>query len=234
MIQVTNTLFRGTPPSKPHDKNRRNARIISFFSVSTTLALSSVLLGFMAAIMGTNAWIDALALDRQALLQGEIWRLWTGHFDHFSMQHAWLNALVFAITGNIVERYVGRTNFIIGLLLSCALISLALLSWQPNLMQYRGLSAIGTALTVFGLFIVTRQHRAATIYVALFSVLLLAKLLAEVFGISSSAADLTAGVVLEWRAHVLGALCGGVAILLLQISNRNRLKMPENRASSAY
>ena len=159
------------------------------------------------------SWVDSaaitgLALDRNAVLQGELWRLWTGHFVHFSAHHAWVNIVVLTITFTIVERYLGTSKFVIFVLSSVAFISAGLMLWQPALIEYRGLSAIATALTLIALFVMAKQHRAAAIYVVLLAILLSMKLIGEALGFTSVAANLPIGVAVEWRAHVLGAAAG--------------------------
>ncbi|MGE5855571.1 MAG: rhomboid family intramembrane serine protease, partial [Syntrophaceae bacterium] len=46
----------------------------------------------------------ALLYDRGAILGGEIWRLITGPLVHFSRDHLFYNALVFAAAGFLIER----------------------------------------------------------------------------------------------------------------------------------
>ena len=185
------------------------------------------LCGVVLAALGDSTFITPLALDRQVLMQGEVWRLWTGHFVHFSAQQAWVNILVLAITGNIVERYVGTFKFAMFMLSSAVFISLGLMLWQPTLLEYRGLSAIATMLTVAALFVVAKQHRAATIYVVLLGILLSAKLIGEALGITSIAANLPAGVAVEWRAHVLGAATGLMLIGWLVIAEMIGCRVPK-------
>jgi rhomboid family GlyGly-CTERM serine protease len=195
----------------------------AFAPCTALLVLCSVVL----AAWGDSAVIDRLTLDRHALMQGEVWRLWTGHFVHFSAQHAWVNILVLASTGNIVERYIGRFKFAFFVPSSVVFISAGLLLWQPTLLEYRGLSAIATMLTVAALFVVAKQHRAATIYLVLLGILLSAKLIGEAFGITSVAADLPAGVAVEWRSHVLGAAAGLMLIGWLVIAEMLGCRVPK-------
>ena len=113
------------------------------------------------------------------------------------------------------------------MLISAVFISVGLMLWQPTLMEYRGLSAIATMLTVAALFVVVKQHRATTIYVVLLGIMLSAKLIGEALGITSIAADLPAGVAVEWRAHVLGAATGLMLIGWLVIAEMIGCRVPK-------
>ena len=90
---------------------------------------------------------DALALDRAATRHGEWWRLWTGHWVHFSASHLCWNLLVVAAAGSWLESLrPGRPwRFAV---VAAPLISGALLALEPAMQIYGGLSGLATGLVV--------------------------------------------------------------------------------------
>ena len=89
-----------------------------------------------------------LIYDREAILGGEVWRLFTGHWVHFSARHLGFNLVVFGIAGMIVEsRHDPRWRWL--LVLAPWLIGLGLLGAEPRMSSYGGLSGVATAAVVY-------------------------------------------------------------------------------------
>ncbi len=86
--------------------------------------------------------------DRPAILQGQIWRLWTGHLCHFSPSHLFWDLLATALASAWMEMaaFPGcrRLWFFVP-----PLISLTLLVARADLQYYGGLSGMATACVVF-------------------------------------------------------------------------------------
>ena len=104
---------------------------------------------FAAVIIAASPALQALLVyDRPAILRGEIWRLFTGHWVHFSTKHLLYDVGVFVIAGWMIESR-GQKNFGWLCLLSPWLIGLSLLIFAPNLITFGGLSGIGTAAVIY-------------------------------------------------------------------------------------
>ena len=89
-----------------------------------------------------------LIYDREAILGGEVWRLFTGHWVHFSARHLGCNLVVFGIAGMIVEsRHDPRWRWLLAL--APWLIGLGLLGAEPRMSSYGGLSGVATAAVVY-------------------------------------------------------------------------------------
>lgn len=80
-------------------------------------------------------------LDRDALAAGEVWRLWTGHLAHFSLEHLLVDALVFALLAAALVR-AGARSLGRGLLIGGAALSVSLLLCDSSLARYGGLSGL--------------------------------------------------------------------------------------------
>jgi rhomboid family GlyGly-CTERM serine protease len=94
------------------------------------------------------AWAAAWVYDREAILGGEIWRLWTGHLVHFSRSHLGWNLLAVALVGAWIEWSQFRGGRLLWLFAPPA-ISLVLLACERNLAFYGGLSGMATAAVTF-------------------------------------------------------------------------------------
>jgi rhomboid family GlyGly-CTERM serine protease len=96
----------------------------------------------LALLPATHA---ALLYDRAAIAQGQLWRLWTGHWVHFSWSHLGWNLLVLLVAGSWLEklrpRLLRRYT-----LLAPPLISGALLFFAPAMARYGGLSGLATGV----------------------------------------------------------------------------------------
>ncbi len=123
-----------------------------------TLALTVVLVGLYVAFQGAPG---ALIYDRAAILDGEAYRLLTGHLVHLDLRHLGFNAGAFAMLGAVYETSgAPRGRYVTLMLGSMAAISAVLLGLSPQTLSYCGLSAVLNALfaaTVLGLWRDTRQ-----------------------------------------------------------------------------
>lgn len=94
-------------------------------------------------------WLSGLLVyDRQAVLQGQWWRLATAPLVHFSASHLFWDALVFGVAGALAEVMEGRR---FRLLCGIAAIApgLLFLPAAPELVRYGGLSGLATAAAVY-------------------------------------------------------------------------------------
>jgi len=84
-----------------------------------------------------------LIYDRFAIVNGEIWRLFSSHLVHFTGLHLFYNSIAFGIAGWIIE-YKNYQYFILLCLLMAFFISLFLMMLKPNMMYYGGLSGLAS------------------------------------------------------------------------------------------
>jgi rhomboid family GlyGly-CTERM serine protease len=98
-------------------------------------------------LASTSGLAPLVEFSRKAIMQGELWRLFTGHLSHWSLDHLQWDLASFVLLGAIAERN-GRTRFIALVAASALAISIGLLVAQPDLDFYRGLSGVDSALFV--------------------------------------------------------------------------------------
>lgn len=110
--------------------------------VTVAVALASLLATILPGLS------SVLIFDRNALLGGEIWRLFTCHFVHFSAPHLIYNLLVFAVSGYIIEKNRCCRLGWLCLWLAFA-ISLSLFVLKPDMAYYGGLSGVACGTLYF-------------------------------------------------------------------------------------
>lgn len=115
-----------------------------------TLAIAAFLLVVnLDVLTGTqdsaNGIAETLQYDRQAIFDGQFWRLVTGNLVHWSREHVALDVGAFLLIGLLYERSLRRSLPIVCLVVSLA-IGLTLLIFLPQLGIYRGLSGVDSGL----------------------------------------------------------------------------------------
>ncbi len=150
---------------------------------------------------------DLLSFDRELILNGQLWRLVSGHFIHQETTHFLMN--MFAIVPAIIvfRLYKGFAPIKLLIYLSI-MISLALLIYTPDVNRYCGLSALSNSLILICIYTVwlsTRQK-----WILLFLTAYVVKLLTE------NISQQTILLATEWpalpSAHLFGALAAIVFI----------------------
>ena len=89
-----------------------------------------------------------MVYDRAAILSGEVWRLLTGNWVHFSARHLLYDLLALGIAGWIIERR-GYPYFGLLCVLSAISIGTVLLAMRPEVQSYGGLSGVATGAIIY-------------------------------------------------------------------------------------
>jgi rhomboid family GlyGly-CTERM serine protease len=178
---------------------------------------------------------ETFELTRDAIGDGELWRIATGHLSHASVDHLVWCVVVFLALGWILERR-SPGRFAFGLLLSTVAVSFGVLLLAPGLPCYRGLSGIDSAL--FAMLaadylrraLAERHWRGAAV-VALFGLAFFGKTAVEAITGGALFVDVDrANLTPVPIAHVIGVLCGCLAALLPPPGriwrHENRMRVP--------
>ena len=99
-------------------------------------------------IQCNGAWRPLLIYDRHAVLQGQWWRIWTGHLVHFGWPHFVCDAGLFIILGRLIERaypVISRAALVV----MPVVIAVTLYWLDPAMIRYGGLSAVNFGLLLF-------------------------------------------------------------------------------------
>lgn len=182
----------------------RDAAPPSFPFVTGMLALACLAAGF-------TPLAPQFAFDRQGILAGEIWRLWTGHLVHFSSYQLLLDVTALCVVGWLAERQWGSGFTGTVVLLAMPAISVSLLLLSPHLVQYRGVSGVVALLSLAAATHLWHDHPGARSVLVTLGAALAIKTLLDALDMSQALSSLPAGVSVAWQAHVAGAAIGWIA-----------------------
>ncbi len=192
--------------SHPGATSRPARSIIALLSGLSLLCLLPALAGDHAA--------DWLRYDRPAILDGQLWRLLSGHFIHLGWSHLAMNLAGLWLIGLLYGHCLRWRQWLIVIVLSGMAISLLFLLLNPTLIWYVGLSGILHTLIVSGILLQLRRQLMPGEWMLL--LLVVGKLAWEQSaGSLPGSADLAGGPVIV-DAHLYGALVGMVFGLWLR------------------
>ncbi len=98
------------------------------------------------------AWI----LERHAVLQGELWRIFTCHLVHFTPTHLCYNLIVLAAAGWLVEKK-SRVLFLFLYMTAAIAVCMALLVQHPGMQYYGGFSGVGCGFVLYNALLLVEQ-----------------------------------------------------------------------------
>lgn len=171
--------------------------------------------------------VDNFRLTDQSLADGALHTLWTGHFLHFTFEHFCWDAVMFTALALLLWREE-RWRLWAWLLLAAPLISVLLFITDPQLSEYRGLSALDSMLyaRLCGGLCLEKTRWQRWVFGILPLIGFLGKTIYEhLSGDILFVSDLGTGVVALPLAHLFGFLWGGLwAIWSLRRSNGEQLR----------
>ena len=130
------------------------------------LPCASLLLGALAAVIyAFPALTEALQYDRSAVLRGELWRIVTCHWTHWSLDHLLWDLAVFVGLGAACE-LMNRPRYVASLAAATVLVPVAIATFLPNIEIYRGLSGLDS--TLFALLVVLNLDKRLSLGVFFF------------------------------------------------------------------
>jgi rhomboid family GlyGly-CTERM serine protease len=179
------------------------------------LIAALVLLSLICESAGGEHVRLGLRYERQPVLQGEYWRLLTGHLVHGSWLHLGLNCAGLGLLAALFpDHYSIRQWLLIGLL-SVLAIDIGFVFWEPQLTWYVGLSGVLHGALAAGA-IAWWRYETKRLALAL-SVIFVGKLLWEQL---HGALPLSGGLAVVVDAHLYGALGGVIAGTILWMNTR--------------
>ena len=176
--------------------------------LTQTLIISSLLLFYCSVP------IDQLFFDQPAILNGDLFRLVSGHFVHVDTEHLIWNTLALLILSSIIE-IRSRKLLVISFVMGIFSVTLFLFSPWSKITIYCGLSGVLNTLLVIALWMIWTETKSTWIIVT-FAVCLL-KVLIEM------ATNQSVISTISWppspEAHCAG-LIGGIIILAMLKAHR--------------
>lgn len=171
--------------------------------MATLLLTCSLLLHALGA--PADAW---LRYEREAVLAGQVWRIFTGHLLHLSWPHLLLNGVGLALLTALLGKTQRASDWWLATFASALAVGVGLVLWQPRVGWYVGLSGVVHGLFAAGCVALLRR----TPLVACMALAALAgKLMWEHTHPVAPAHEALVGGAIVVRAHLYGAVGGFAA-----------------------
>lgn len=168
---------------------------------------SVALLWLLAA--GGPPWTQALCYERQAIGQGEFWRLLTGHWVHLGARHLLLDSAGLVLVWALYARELRPSAWIMVLLGTTAAIDAGLWWGEPQIQWYVGISGLlhGAWAAGAAAMALRRDPAGWRLQGGLMLAILAAKLL---FEHRSGVSLVDKAMPVVTAAHLYGAIAGAV------------------------
>lgn len=174
----------------------------------------------LLSLLGESGQL-ALRYQRDAVLQGEYWRLVTGHLVHGSLQHLILNTAGLGLIAALFPHDYSWRAWLLVALFSVLAIDVGFVFYEPQLLWYVGLSGVLHGALAAGA-IAWWRHESRLLALVL-SAIFVGKLAWEQW---HGALPLSGSLPVVVDAHLYGALGGALAgfILWLQAHRQVAVK----------
>lgn len=195
-----------------------------------TLALKRHYLPVLIAIFVTFAGLFGsdvtlwLRYDRNAILSGEIWRIFTGHLAHLTWTHLLMNLLGLALVWGLFDRHLPAKRWLHATLFAGLGISLLLMVVDPHLRWYVGLSGVLHGMFILGCMYDMKSGRWDS---KLLLALIIAKLLWEQLVGPLPGSEKAAGGNVVVDAHLFGALMGLITYFVFRRADNRTVAAPQ-------
>lgn len=183
----------------------------------------------VCCLWALQGYFGVLEFDRQKVLSGEIWRIWTGHLVHTNSVHFSLNIAAALLVFFVFFRNIKLSELLLCSFVFAALISVTLLCTYPGLGWYNGLSGLLHALvTYFSMRLAKDEDKIFLAVLAVVWVKVLVEAVRSHFGYEK----LVGGMAVITEAHLVGAFFGTVTAFICMLHWREKGK-PERRLEAA-
>ncbi len=172
---------------------------------------------FVLGVLGQ--WLnDYLSWDRSAIVNWQIWRLFSGHLVHSNLWHTLLNLSVFSAAMYLFGSCFKAWQWLLLLLVLCVLNSFSLLVFSPWLNNYVGLSGVLYGVLILGLLITFRQSpKLNVILILLISIKIVWEQLPG-FDVNYMRDQIGAAVIVD--AHLYGYVSGFFIYIVIWIKRK--------------
>lgn len=190
-----------------------NADLLRTCLLAWAIPLIVTATGVMLVLYG-DAGRALLQYDRALIVSGEVHRLLTGHLVHLTIAHAALNLAGLWFVWVLVGQAFSTPQWLLVIAVSVAAIDLGFLAMLPELAWYVGLSGVLHGMLAAGIVGIWRSHRREA---AILAVAVSAKIAWETVVGPLPGSESAAGGTVISEAHLLGAIGGLAAALLIRV-----------------
>ncbi len=155
--------------------------------------------------------LGLLSFEKEAIVHGEWWRMWSAHFTHYSHTQMLINSVIIAVSGLIAGQFAKAWQIGLCFLIAMPILTGLLLVTTPHLQFYRGASGIAAMMWMLAAwFLIVENKRLSLGYWlgALLMLLFAAKLGFEGLMLLSPGRHHASGLNIAWLIQCYGALVG--------------------------
>ena len=167
--------------------------------------------------LGGAQLIETLRYDRAAILDGQWWRVLSGHIVHVGWMHLAMNVAGLVLVWLLFGVRLSTQRWLVVLLLSALGVSAGLLLRQPDLNWYVGLSGVLHGLFAAGIVAALAVGDRGALVLA---IALVVKLIWEGMAGPMPGTGEWVGARVVTEAHLYGALAGGATSVAALIAVR--------------
>jgi rhomboid family GlyGly-CTERM serine protease len=195
---------------------------VAFRRLRNWSAVLTILLVCMVLAAGGDELRELGRYQRDAVENGEYWRLVSGHLVHLGFGHLWPNLVALVIIGALFEDVLDNADWWRVSLASAAAIDLGLYLFEPGVIWYVGLSGVLHGFVAAGALALclSRQTLGFVLAIGLCAKLLFEQLAGPV---PFTAASVGGPVVVA--AHLYGAGGGLLAEAVARVIGRRRSRV---------
>ncbi len=173
--------------------------------------------GLLFAIACWGVWylaperVDLLVYDRQAIIDGQWWRLWSAQLTHSSQLQLIIDSIGLFVLALILSRYVKLLNLLIGFIFVMPVMMWLLFIFMPDVQVYRGTTGLVTMIwmmTSWFLIIECKSLAPRLLLGYPLLLILLGKIVIEGMAVWTPYAVAGEGLKLVWMMQCFGALLG--------------------------
>ncbi|MCB1656936.1 MAG: rhombosortase [Pseudomonadales bacterium] len=178
------------------------------------------LIAFLYLIVLSTQYIgiDNFWFARDLIAKGQWWRLVSAHFIHANSVHLLLNMSALALILALFDRVFGTFEWLVLIMMSAIIQSLAMYFYMPQVVYYVGFSGVIHSLYVAGTVkLITNASERVMAFILLCLVTL--KLLTESLEQGISVTEKMIGSHVLTEAHLMGAVIGlafSVGVIVLE------------------
>jgi rhomboid family GlyGly-CTERM serine protease len=177
--------------------------------------LPIVIVGISGALMlGDDLAREWLRFDRAAIVNGQFWRLLTGHYVHLGVPHFLLNSAGLLLVWYLIGTQFSANQWLLIGAGSIIGIDLGFWLFEPQLSWYVGLSGLLHGLLVAGIINAWDEDRPMA---SILAVMVVAKLIYEQLAGPLPGSVASSGGSVIVAAHLYGAVGGAFTAVVLAL-----------------
>ena len=175
-----------------------------------------VIISIIAYLLGTHLE-EIFIYKRSAIYDGEVWRLVTGHFFHTNFNHLLLNIVALIMLWSLHSKFYQNKSYAVLTLISGLFVSISILTLDPEMEQYVGLSGILHAVFTWGA-LQDIKAKDKTGYLLLAGVIV--KIIYEQMGGSNEFTQNLIAAPVAINAHLYGVIVGAIIFFYAIYTNK--------------